>query len=40
MVIPEQQLQEATAVTGDGYHAERIRSFLSFWQYIYQSVGG
>ncbi|XP_046443997.1 uncharacterized protein LOC124194035 [Daphnia pulex] len=38
MVIPEQQLQEATAVTGDGYHAERIRSFLSFWQYINRLV--
>jgi hypothetical protein len=27
MVLPEQQLQEAITVTGDGYHAERIRWF-------------
>ncbi|EFX77914.1 hypothetical protein DAPPUDRAFT_246942 [Daphnia pulex] len=38
MVLPEQQLQEAITVTGDGYHAEQIRSFLSFWQYINRLV--
>jgi hypothetical protein len=39
MVLPEQQLQEAITVTGNGYHAERIRSFFILLA-VHQSVSG